>query len=107
MEEAHERTLLEVVENSNGVRLEPRGTFADYLLESGADIIPLTREQQLNYQANYVVLDEKSVMLTIYGDGYLKGEFEKRGVEVVDGDLSAITNGYGGAHCSLTPILRI
>ncbi len=107
MEEAYERVMLEVIQTPNGIRLVSKGTFADYLLESGADIIPLSRDQQLNYQANYVVLDEETVLITVCGDGYLKREFERRGVTVIDGNLSAVTNGYGGAHCSLTPILRV
>lgn len=107
-EEASDRVLMEAYRScTGGIRFEERGTFADYLEGSGADIIPLTREQQLDYQANLVVLDENSVMLTVTGDGYLKREFERRGVEVVDGNLDAITPGYGGAHCSLTPILRV
>lgn len=108
MEEAQERLMLEVSEGSGGdLRILERGSFASYLWASEADIIPLTREQQLGYQANFVVLDENTVLLTVGGDGYLKKEFEKRGITVVDGKMDAITQGYGGAHCSLTPILRI
>lgn len=107
MEEARDRVLVEVVRQNSQITLVERGTFADYLRESGVDIIPLSREQQENYQANYVVVDPNCVLLTVFGDGYLKSEFEKRGVEVVGGGMEAITSGYGGAHCSLTPILRV
>lgn len=106
LDEAVERQLIETTIRNGSLKDMSMGNFADYLFYSGEDIIPLTREQQLGYQANFVVLDENSVLMTTSGDGYLKNEFEKRGVEVVDGNLSAITQGYGGAHCSLTPILR-
>ncbi len=106
IEEAEERQLFQLMSRAGQVKEFPTGNFADYIYYSGEDIIPLSREQQLGYQANFVVLDEKSVLLTTSGDGYLKKEFEKRGIEVVDGNLSAITQGYGGAHCSITPILR-
>lgn len=107
MEEAEERAMIELRASNGALREFYRGTFADYLYYLNEDVIPLTRDQQLMYQANFVVLDEKSVLITTDGDGYLKTEFEKRGIEVVSGNLGEITQGYGGAHCSITPILRI
>lgn len=107
MEEAQQRSMIEVVRQGSTTIFRDRGTFADYLVASGEDIIPLTRDQQIKYQANYVVVDSGCVLLTVFYDGYLKHEFDKRGIEVIGGGMESITSGYGGAHCSLTPILRV
>lgn len=106
LEEARNRQLFQVTGRDSSLNGEPVSTFEEYLINSGVDIIPITEDQQRDYQANFVVLDKDTVLVT-KKDQYLRNEFEKRGIKVIDGDLEAITKGYGGAHCSLTPILRI
>jgi arginine deiminase len=106
LDEAKDRQVIQVKGKNSNLDGQVITNFEKYLIESGADIIPISREQQLNYQANFVVLDKKTVLVTTK-DNYLRGEFEKRGIIVIDGNLDEITQGYGGAHCSLTPILRI
>lgn len=105
LEEARDRQVIQVSGKNSNLDGQVITNFENYLKESGADIIPISREQQLNYQANFVVLDKNTVLVTTK-DNYLRGEFEKRGITVIDGNLDEITKGYGGAHCSLTPILR-
>lgn len=106
LEEAKDRQLIQVKGKNSNLDGQVITSFENYLKETGTDIIPISREQQLNYQANFVVLDKNTVLVTTK-DSYLRGEFEKRGIAVIDGNLEEITQGYGGAHCSLTPILRI
>lgn len=106
LEEARERQMIQVKGKNTNLDGQSTISFEEYLINTGVDIIPITEEQQRDYQANFVVLDEKTVLVT-KRDSYLRKEFEKRGITVIDGDLDAITKGYGGAHCSLTPILRV
>ncbi len=106
LEEAKSRQVIQVKGKNSNLDGQGITSFENYLKETGTDIIPISREQQLNYQANFVVLDKNTVLVTTK-DNYLRGEFEKRGITVIDGNLEEITQGYGGAHCSLTPILRV
>lgn len=106
LEEAKDRQVTQLMGKNSKYDGQVISTFAEYLVNSGVDIIPITEDQQRDYQANFVVLDNETVLVT-KKDKYLRGEFEKRGIKVIDGNLDAITKGYGGAHCSLTPILRI
>lgn len=105
LEEARNRHLIQVMGKNRNQNSKTVSTFEEYIINSGADIIPITKEQQLDYQANFVCLDTNTVLVT-KKDPYLRSEFEKRGITVIDGNLDEITQGFGGAHCSLTPILR-
>ncbi len=106
-EGASRRFMYEVKQSAGGVDfVDMKQTFLDHVVERGYDIISLSRPQQLKYQANYVNLSPEKVLLTVDIDGKLRTDLEAHGMEVVCADMTAIIQGYGGAHCSISPLVR-
>jgi len=107
-EGASRRFMYEVRQSSGEVDfVDMKQTFLDHVVERGYDIIPLSRPQQLKYQANYVNLSPNKVLLTVDMDGNkLRMDLQAHGMEVVCADMTAIIQGFGGAHCSISPLVR-
>lgn len=109
-EEARARKMVRIFDEMFGVEKEVQGSLWEMLTNDRYDIITISREEQLGYASNFLVIDENTVLITIgcNGTGHqrLAKEFENRGVRVILQDMTAITHGYGGAHCSIAPIYR-
>lgn len=107
-EEGASRRQMYEVKKSGGIvdLVDMRQTFLDHMVGRGYEIIPLSRPQQLGYQANFVDLSPNKVLLTVESDGKLRTDLEAHGIEVVSADLTAVIQGFGGAHCSISPLVR-
>lgn len=109
-QEARERQVIQIHDELFGIEQNRIGSFWDVLVRDRYDIITITHEEQLAYGANFLALDDETVLLTMACNGTahmrLAKEFTDRGIRVIIQDMTAITQGYGGAHCSITPIWR-
>lgn len=107
-EEARERRVVEVFADGSE---EEGGSFWDMLVEMGYDIITVSQRQQEAYVTNFVNLGNNRVLLTLgcnrdRSDHSLADQLRARGVEVIELEMRAVTQAYGGIHCSLAPKIR-
>ena len=81
--------------------------FTDYLLnEKGFDLIEIPDNEVNNCPSNFLVLEPGKLVMPA-GNTYVTGELRKRGIEVIEVDLSEFTAvGGGGPTCLTTPIIR-
>lgn len=80
--------------------------FVKYLEELGFQIIPVTSEDQKRYGINFLTVGSRKILAV---DGVSRAYKEMLRAHKVDAtwmDFSAITGGYGAAHCITQPILR-
>jgi len=80
--------------------------FVDYLInEKGFDIIECPLEEANNVAPNFLVL-EPGKLVTAAGNPIVTGELRKRGIEVIEVDLSEYAKGGGGPTCMTIPLIR-
>ncbi len=81
--------------------------FIDYLVnEKGFDLIEIPPDEVNNCASNFLVLEPGKLVMPA-GNTYVTGELRKRGIEVIEVDLSEFTAvGGGGPTCLTTPIIR-
>jgi arginine deiminase len=74
-------------------------------------LIPLSKDEQLNYGANFITIGEnKVVAVKNLGDPTMTEEYYKKmenaGIEVVKVDLSTFVKTYGAPHCATQVVYR-
>lgn len=81
--------------------------FIDYLLhKKGFELIEIPPEEVNNCPSNFLVLEPGKLIMPA-GNPYVTGELQKRGIEVIEVDLSEFTAiGGGGPTCLTTPLIR-
>lgn len=80
--------------------------FPRYLKEKGFKIIPFSKEEQLRFAPNYLLIEENRLLgVKGAGESFWR-RLKKEGVEVNILDFQALTGGYGGPHCMSQVILR-
>jgi len=79
-------------------------TLECYLKKKGFDIIPMTKQEQLNYGVNFLTVEDNKVIgVKQSGDEYIS-RIEGKGISFKALDFTNLTSAYGGPHC-LTQIL--
>lgn len=81
--------------------------FIDYLINTkGFDLIEIPDEEVNNCASNFLVLEPGKLIMPA-GNKYVTSELKKRGIEVIETDLSEFTAiGGGGPTCLTTPLIR-
>lgn len=80
--------------------------FIDYLLhEKKFDLIEIPAEEVNGCPANFLVLEPGKLIMPA-GNPTVTVELRKRGIEVIEVDLSEYTNAGGGPTCMTLPLIR-
>jgi len=80
--------------------------FIDYLLhEKHFDLIEIPEEEVNGCPSNLLVLESGKLIIPL-GNPYVTGELRKRGIEVIEVNLSEFTKAGGGPTCMTLPLIR-
>ncbi len=80
--------------------------FIDYLLHTkGFDLIEIPEEEVNGCPANFLVLEPGKLIIPA-GNPYVTAELRKRGITVIEVDLSEFSNAGGGPTCMTIPLIR-
>ena len=80
--------------------------FIDYLLhKKGFDLIEIPEEEVNGCPSNFLVLEPGKLIMPA-GNPVVSGELRKRGITVIEVDLSEFTKGGGGPTCMTLPLIR-
>jgi len=80
--------------------------FIDYLLhKKGFDLIEIPEEEVNGTPSNFLVLEPGKLLMPA-GNPVVTSELRKRGVEVIEIDLSEFTKAGGGPTCMTIPLIR-
>jgi N-dimethylarginine dimethylaminohydrolase len=82
------------------------GSFIDWLVEEGWDLLEITDRERLDMAANFLTVD-KELALHYTGNPRVMEEARERGIEVVQIPGEEMRKGNGGIHCMTCPLLRI
>ena len=80
--------------------------FIDYLLhQKDFDLIEIPEEEVNGCPSNFLVLEPGKLVMPA-GNSYVTGELRKRGITVIEIDMSEFTKGGGGPTCITMPLIR-
>jgi arginine deiminase len=79
--------------------------FVDYLRKTGFTLIPVSNEDQLNYGINFLTIYADRILAIDGVSNEYKQRLKQHKVNATWMDFSALTSGYGAAHCT-TQVLR-
>ncbi|NPV85872.1 MAG: hypothetical protein HPY45_07680 [Anaerolineae bacterium] len=80
--------------------------FIDYLLhQKGFDLIEIPEEEVNGCPSNFLVVQPGRLIMPA-GNPIVSAELRKRGIEVIEIDLSEFTNAGGGPTCMTMPLIR-
>ena len=80
--------------------------FIDYLLHTkGFDLIEIPEDEVNGCPSNLLVLEPGKVIMPA-GNPCVTGELRKRGIEVLELNLSEFTRAGGGPTCMTIPLVR-
>ena len=80
--------------------------FIDYLLhEKGFDLIEIPEEEVNGCPSNFLVVEPGKLIMPS-GNPVVSGELRKRGIEVIEVDLSEFSKAGGGPTCMTIPLVR-
>jgi arginine deiminase len=81
--------------------------FQDYLEEDlGFTVIPVSRKDQNLYGINFLTVSPSRIFAIDGVSQEYKDTLKKHGVDALWMDFSALTKGYGAAHCTTQVLLR-
>jgi arginine deiminase len=85
--------------------IEDKLSLQDYLVSKGVQLIPISKELQLNYGLNILTLSDRRI-ISVKGvsDGY-NSLLQKNDIDFVEVDITNLAKGYGGPHC-MTQVLK-
>jgi N-dimethylarginine dimethylaminohydrolase len=80
--------------------------FIDYLLhKKGFDLIEIPDEEVNGCPSNFLVVEPGKLIMPA-GNPTVSAELRKRGITVIEVDLSEFTNAGGGPTCMTVPLIR-
>ncbi|BCN31367.1 dimethylarginine dimethylaminohydrolase family protein [Anaeromicropila herbilytica] len=79
--------------------------FVERLEKMGIEIIPVSEESIFAHGCNLQALGDKRV-LSLKSNQYVNEELRKRGMKVIELDITEILKAGGGPHCMTFPLLR-
>jgi len=107
MQEVERRQVFEITLDKNGgLRVQPLGSFEDYMSKNKIKIVPITKDEQDHFAPNFLNLGNNHIILSLEEGSTLSKRLGESGKRVETADLINITKGYGGLHCMTAPIER-
>ena len=104
--EIDQREVIRVTNNSNVFITEELGSFRQFMVNKGIEIIEVTKQEQENFATNLLNLGNKTVIVALSTNTRVISELEQRGYRVLSAELNKLVNGYGATHCLTAPIRR-
>ena len=81
--------------------------FTDFLTNRGIDIIPIEKEDELNYANNFLTVGAREIVMVAGQSPELQTQLREHGVNVTWAYLDNLTRGYGAAHCMTQVVRRV
>jgi len=105
--EASYREVFELgLNKDDSIRQTSKGAFMEHLTRLGEDIIAIPKEEQMDFACNFLMLDDRTVILPNDKNEFLINGLTQRGKEIVVIDLFENTRGYGASHCMTGQLRR-
>ena len=105
-EEIDRRTILRLSINNGKVVTQELGSFRDFLVNKGIEIMQVTVQEQRNFATNLLNLGNDTVIVALSKNERVNNELKQRGFRVMSAELNKLVNGYGATHCLTAPIKR-
>jgi N-dimethylarginine dimethylaminohydrolase len=105
-QEIDRREVVRISSNRNNLVKEELGSFRDFLLGKGIEIIEVDEAEQQNFATNLLNLGNKTVIVALSANRRVIHELERRGFRVLSAELNKLVNGYGAIHCLTAPVRR-
>ena len=105
-EEIDRRTILRLSINNGKVVTQELGSFRDFLVNKGIEIMQVTVQEQRNFATNLLNLGNDTVIVALSKNERVNNELRQRGFRVMSAELNKLVNGYGATHCLTAPIRR-
>ena len=105
-EEIDRRTILRLSIKNEKVVTEELGSFRDFLVNKGIEIMQVTVQEQRNFATNLLNLGNDTVIVALSKNERVNNELKQRGFRVMSAELNKLVNGYGATHCLTAPIRR-
>lgn len=83
------------------------GSFLDFLAKRGIEIIPIEKEDELNYANNFLAVGKREIVMVAGQSLELQKALREHGVDVTWAYLDNLTRGYGAAHCMTQVVRRV
>ena len=108
-EEASRRRIkLLNLDDSNRVNIiDTQRSQLEFLSSRGEKILIIPRHEQSTFGANFLAIDEKTILVPIEANGTIIDQLKKLGKNVVYVPLDESTHGYGAAHCMTGQLKRV
>ncbi len=105
-EEIDRRIVLQLSIQNGKVVTEKLGSFRDFLVNKGIEIMEITVAEQRNFATNLLNLGNDTVIVALSKNERVNHELQRRGFRVMSAELNKLVNGYGATHCLTAPIKR-
>lgn len=80
--------------------------FENYLTGAGFNLIPVKNDDQLRYGINFLTVESNTILAIDGVSQEYKDTLTARGVDATWMDFSALTSGFGAAHCTTQVLER-
>jgi len=104
--EIDRRNIIRVSRNAGMFVTEELGSFRQFHVNHGIEIIDVDKPEQENFATNLLNLGNKTVIVALSTNKRVIEELEKRGYRVLSAELNKLVSGYGATHCLTAPIRR-
>ena len=81
--------------------------FTEFLAGRGIRIIPIGKEDELNYANNFLTVGARQIVMVAGQSPELQSRLREEGVDVTWAYLQNLTRGYGAAHCMTQVVRRV
>jgi arginine deiminase len=105
-DEINKREVVRVTHNSDMFITEELGSFRQFQIEKGIEIIEVSKHEQENFATNLLNLGNQTMIVALSTNTRVIGELEQRGYRVLSAELNKLVSGYGATHCLTAPIRR-
>ena len=104
--EADQREVIRVTSNSGQIVTEELGTFRQFLINKGIEMLEVTEQEQQNFATNLLNLGNGTVIVALSKNERVIRELEGCGFRVLSAELNKLVSGAGAIHCLTAPIRR-
>ncbi|MCS7056554.1 MAG: arginine deiminase family protein [Thermoflexales bacterium] len=80
--------------------------FSRYLREKGIHVIPISKDEQLSFAANGLLVGPRRLIGVAQAGESFAQRLRAAGIDVQTVDFDALRGGYGGPHCSTQVLVR-
>lgn len=104
--ELDQREVIRVTSNSGQIVTEELGTFRQFIINKGIEILEVSEEEQQNFATNLLNLGNNSLIVALSKNERILKELEQRGFRVMSAELNKLVSGAGAIHCLTAPVNR-